>query len=166
MGSQPLVPQTESIMIVNCIMFFLFTPILFFLFQSLLLVPAVMIAIIGGYFLGKKMVQSQLKAIEKHGVYTTSWKYWLSFIAVICITVIIVIAAIKVFPAEDLAVAAFGLMPVVPASWITRLMVYRNWEQKNNRTLYYTTGIHGKIYPYPYMFYWQVPETQANKNAR
>ena len=157
-------PQAESLLIVNCVMFFVLMPLVsitfFFYFLS---IPTLIVGIISWIFLSRKIVQSQLKTIEKHGVYSTPRIYWLYVIAIFCITASTAILATQVFPAYAIAVVVIDLVfPLAPTMSITRVIAFRKWEQENNRTLYYTTGIHGKIFPYPYMFDSQTTSTQKS----
>jgi uncharacterized membrane protein len=163
-----LVSETESLTIVVCIMFlFLISMVsVFFLFVLWLVIPLFVLGIFIGYFVSRKMTENQLKTITKIGVYTTTRKYWVSLIGVISLLMVVLIALLLVFhPNYYFAVIVWSFFPMVPTVGITRLIIYRRWEQNNNRTLYYTTGIHGKIWPYPYMFENQIPETQ-NQNYK
>lgn len=169
MGSQKLIPQTQTMMIVSFVMFFaLLMPLIaltFFIYY--LSIPALALGVTFWFLYSKKQVQSQLRTIEKQGVYSTPRRYWLYFGAVACIVIVIAIAITRVIPENVLGVSAFFIVdfsiPSAPVSSFIRLKQFNNWEQANNRTLYYTTGFHGKIFPYPYMFENQVPEVQKNK---
>ena len=152
-------------MIVNCIMFFVLMPLFSFLFffAYFFSIPLIIVGIIGGFFFSKKVIQNQLTAIEKHGVYSTPRTFWLYLIIIVCVIVGVAIAASQVFaPFVLVGVVYASFLPSVPIFSIRRFIAYREWEQRNNRTLYYTTGIHGKIFPYPYMFESQAISTHKN----
>ena len=73
--------------------------------------------------------------------------------------------ALQIFPSAVLAFVIIGFLPMVPVTSINRLVILSKWERSNNLTLYYTKGVHGKIFPYPYMFDGKNPSTQ-NKDCQ
>ena len=108
-----------------------------------LAVAIIFVGVASGVILHYKMTKRILRIIEKAGVWSTPASAWLFLIAVIAISTVffafITWSAIP-FPSQYFMLFADFSYPLIPTSLITEALIFRSWERRNNRTIYYPLG--------------------------